>query len=593
MKTKLLGTVCTALTTLLFLPFQAGAQTSWNQPGGGNWQTPGNWTNGIPVSGGAVTFTNNAEGIIDFTGNGTTANLTFGNTNAGQLVLDLNGHRLTSTAIRVGNTTTSPNNVTFQDGNVTFQSFVMEGVGNQVVMSGVDFLSTATTRYLRIDGGDNTLTIQDGATVTVTNNNESRVGGSGSTGNNQLIVSGVGSQLSFLNGNRFSVGRSEDGGNLLRIENGGHLLSTLDATNVGYSSHNNRLEIDGEGSTAQISALWIGGDGGSATSGDMGNIVRITNSGLLTTTGVLEVGGNPASAGGNRLEVSSGGLLQANSEVRLGRQQNDVVPNNVIQLTDGGRMIVNTTMRVYKGTLEIDGGSLRANTFTVDNHANTILDFRSGLISANTANVQRPFQVGDGLSEETAVYRMTSGTHAIPSMTLQSNARLEGIGTLAGAVTTTAGAVVAVGWENEGEKTFGVLTINHGSSSNWDNEGVQIVLGIGDLSGETLQAGTHYDQLLFGSNYTFLAGGEIVLDLSHYQAFTSLTEQVKVLGWQNFSGNWENIVVSFSEPVSDLVYAFQADGLYISAIPEPHSLIWVGLLCLGFGFFYRKRRSAS
>lgn len=589
-----LRTVRTLLPTLLlpvtWTPFAQAVNYHWNLPGGGEFSDTANWDE-TPGTGTHRYFSNNASGTIEFTGNATMTGLYFHNT-SGTLILDLGDHALnTSNTLDIGNDSGSNNNhVTLQGGaEGSFSRFIMRGSDNTIILNQTQL--SGSNQYLRIQGtgGNNTLRLENGASLSFSAAASSEIGRGANTHNNQVIITGTGSELNFVGGsNRFSIGQAGSSGNVLRVEEGGRFVGTSSQTVVGYSgATNNRLEIDGEGSTAQTRTLLIGSTNVPDTSiPSTGNVVSVTDGGQLTVSnGTLQVGGSNAGSINNRLEIDGGRVIA--DEVNLG----EFAAQNTIQVLNNGSLQVGAALRIHNGTLEVDQGTITTNQFQVD--ANASVDFRSGTIASQSGNVQGTFQIGDG-TDGTAVYRLTNASQAhnfTQGLTLSSNARLEGLGTLNAAVQTSTDAVVAVGYETGSSKTFGVLTIDQSGSGSWDNDGVTLIMGIGDLSTGSLEAGTHYDLLSFGSGYTFDAGGAILVDLTYYQALSSGSEEFRILAWENFSGDWENIAVSFSGVTSDLSYQFQADGLYITAVPEPETLaLLLSLPLLATVVYLRRNR---
>lgn len=586
---------------------------NWNVAGGGEFTTSANWNAAfVPGSADIANFGNNATGTITFANDITVTELTFNNT-AGSLLLDLTGRRLASSAwIRIGQNAT-PNTVTFQGGKVDFQRLYFSGSGNALTINGSEFKNDGT-QYLRVTGSGNTLLITNGGSLTmISGSQESYIGADTNTvnqGGNAIIVSGLGSKLQLYS--EFSVGRSTSSesshGNLLRIE-AGATGSNTGILNIGHrASTNNRLEIHGAGSSfVNTGNLWIGGS--RTQEANTANTAKVEAGGTLEVQGSIYVGGASTGSSSNRLEidngavtatntiyigyasannvidVQNGGSLSSTGDIQIGRATT-ASSNNTLTVGTNATAQTAATLSVSRGKLEIKGGHVSADTLSIvsGDAATASIDFSTGILAANSASVTKTgaLVIGDGISPGAATYRLTSqaGTHTIANgINLASNGRIEGAGTLNSSVTTTAGASVSVG---DGAD-FGILNIN----SHWNNTGVSLTLGIGDLTGGIATAGDNFDQLLFGNGFTFTAGGNVVLDLAHFQvSLATPPEEFRVLGWSAYAGSLDDIAVSFTHDPSYLSYRFDVDGLYVSVVPEPSGL----LLLLGAAGFFVLRR---
>ncbi len=145
--------------------------------------------------------------------------------------------------------------------------------------------------FLLAEGGNNTLTIADGALFTCPSTGV----GIGFSGNNcHALVTGAGSLID-VGTQPFLVG---DGGSdsSLIVSNGGTVITTGQMfLGIGGSSNkdnnNNTLTITGEGSTVDnltgSNPVWIGYD-----AGDTNNILNVGNGGLLKTFVVVATGTN-------------------------------------------------------------------------------------------------------------------------------------------------------------------------------------------------------------------------------------------------------------------------------------------------------------
>lgn len=452
----------------------------------------------------------------------------------------------------------------------------------------------------------NTLEVSDGGSITTTEQFNVGVGTAGPT-HNLAVVTGDGSSIAVTNsvviGERLGANL-----NVLRVEDGGSFSST-GGMEVGHRfATNSRLEVVGADSEAIIGAnIWIGGSRSDEPS--TGNAVLVQDGGLLEGANSIFVGGSNSGSSSNRLDIDGGTVRTPNSYLEIGRNSGD----NVLELTNGGvlevgeelrfgsggaasnelnilsgsSVVVSDSVDIQGGTLLVDGGSLSASSLSLlaADAAVTEILFPSGLIESTSASVAKgdAFVIGDPMAGGQAVYRLLGGTHSYDDgITLQDNARIEGSGILDAGITLNGpGIELSVGSNGD----FGILEIN----SNWDNTQADIILSVGDLSAGTATPGEHYDYL--DLNGAVNAGGTILLDLEFLQLPASGELTFAVFQWNSVFGNTNDFDVLFSDPNSNLSYAFQSDGLYLTAIPEARGFaLMAGLFAIVAALFVRSRQ---
>lgn len=531
-----------ALSVLTFCVGLYGATYNWT--GSGNdFNDTDNWdgTPNFTVTNTYVFNTALGAKTIELSGDVQNASLQFNSGYSGDVTIDLKTFALNMNGFvflrSQQGTALAPEKVTFKGGSQTsFYAISVEG-NMDVTLDGIDFTSTNPANFFRMGGasstvGNSTVRLVNGAKVSLAGTQVTYIG-NGTQENNLFVVNGAGTSLNaggFDNALAFSVGTGNSKGNEFRVENGGTFVG-LGQNQIGNGNNasGNKLTVTGSGSNAALQNTYIGTSNSAWQSKN--NQIEVKNQGVLTNKGFLQVGGAYVGSTENKLSVSGGGVVET-EELRL--------------------------------------------------QTGSEIEFKDGLIAVGKGTYNDAVTIGDGLTG-TAVYRMTDvldKTHTFnDALTLNSNARLEGVGTLNGIVYTNSGAVVSVGIHDGGVKTFGTLAIDATGGTDWDNSGVELIVSLGDLSSGVAVAGVNHDLLTFGSHYTLLTGGQVTVDLSNYILFDeeSPFADFKVVAWDAYSGDLNNIQVAFDGGSAlSLGYRLEGDGLYITAVPEPST--WVSML---------------
>jgi hypothetical protein len=282
------------------------------------------------------------------------------------------------------------------------------------------------------------------------------------------------------------------------------------------------------------------------------NELLIENGGGITGTNTFLIGRDAASTG-NKFTIDGGSLTGTGIEVRRGLLS---VTNGTVELSEW----FDEANETYKG-----GGIV----VPLASGAGSVA-FNSGMINSVNASVTNgsAFTVGDGGST-TATYFMkkdqagNAGTHTFGNgLVLASNGVLAGSGNIVGNISGASGSSVAVG------ASPGLMNV----TGDWDNTNMSLYLEIEDLLASTTP-GVGFDQIDVSGAFTH--GGAVTIDVSEFVSPLNAA-QLKVVGWGSEVGAASLTAVSFIGGPA-LTYSFQADGLYVSVVPEPAALL-LGML---------------
>jgi T5SS/PEP-CTERM-associated repeat protein len=272
--------------------------------------------------------------------------------NSGEGILNIeNGGTVTSGGGDIGRSFNSTGTVTVTDPNSTW--------------------TNSSFLFIGFSGGDGTLNIQNGGTVS----NVAGFIGINSNSTGTATVAGPGS--TWTNTGRLVVGEGGDG--TLNIENGG----TVTNSNEGYigllSTSTSMVTVDGAGSTWTNTGLLIVGRAGEGTlniqnggtvSNPAGFIGRDPNStgsvtvdgagSTWTNTGDLYLGGSGSTAGGTAsLDVTGGGLVEVGGKFKIWTDGTVIL--------NGGALIVDQSLSLTSGSsLTALSSSVSADTLTTD-----------------------------------------------------------------------------------------------------------------------------------------------------------------------------------------------------------------------------------
>ena len=434
-----------AIATLLALPAAQAATKIWNQAGGGDFNTLGNWTAaGVPVAADTGLFNIALSGNVTLSANATPGSLSF-DTNASTFSLGaLAGNTITtanlgsisvlSTLTGTGKTFTinaplvlTPASTTTA-GSYTIQNNATDATNTLVIAGGITSSTTSNTETLTI-GGTNT-----GA------NTVSGVIGNGSATTFAVTKSGAGTWV--LSGNNTYTGLTTVSAGTLRLS-GNNTSATGGLTLTAGTVDLRSTTALGTGTLALTPTLNGGGIlvNGSGTALTMANVMPVTLAGV-NFGAAGDTGGNGDITFGTGA-VSYSGVF---TETLLG---------------------TGSTFRFNGAVTNTGGNSL----YTVNGAGNTLV-FGSSLVSANgaavntgttflgSANITILGAVANGAGANGATTQLAYG--GTGTLTLNGANTYTGTTTVSGGNLTLSGANGAI-------NTSSVVNISGGGTLKLDN----------------------------------------------------------------------------------------------------------------------------
>ena len=319
---------------------------------------------------------------------------------------------------------------------------------NVVVVTGTNSSLNSINTYVGIAGSGNQLVISNGGQVT---NSNGQIGNTSS--NNLVMVTDPGSRWA---NSALIVGLVRNGNHL--IVSNGATVSSPGYVSVSWelqpSSMNNRLTVDG---------------GNLLVTNNAGNgQLRIINGTNVLNDGLIVADSLLLNYNGGRFEFNGGTLITRSGSISNGQNfavgrnagypaATWVVLSNATPTTihgdlligesggarnsvhvNGGTLLVGGSLDARRGTIQLNSGTVSANSLLAANGTNCSVLFNGGTLSVSnsTVNTGQPFLVGkDGSS--TAIYQLTgSGLHTFNNgLVLAINGELRGNGTVSGNLT--------------------------------------------------------------------------------------------------------------------------------------------------------------
>lgn len=458
-----------------FFAVAALAQTAWINPSSGFWREAANWSAGAPSLAESLTLITNANSktvtidpstpLANLEVDRLTVSAPAGQTNMlllenlaatanfrviGLAALNQGGAmRVTNSTLFVdgdigGAMDVNAGELTLVDGAVTLGPFGRFRVGmsaagtvnilggiftagdtfiigggtagqGTVNMSGSGELRVALNIVIGDDPGTSgTMTVNGGMVVATNDVMVSRIGDDG-TGVFTLQDGAV----EFWD---LSIGRSVGSDGTLNISAG--TLQAYDISLGRFAGATGTLNISGGSLLLPDDSLLIGREGtgqvnisgGVVVASDVLIATNSASTGTLTMTGgILET---------EFFDVGAAEGAAAIATINAGAIR---VSNNITNATNG-------MLRVVRGTMTVNGGSLDVYSLGVTNSAGSLLFNGGTIVSAGTrvANGQ-PFVVGDGVRP--AVFRMNGGVHSFANgLVISPNASVVGCGQIIGAI---------------------------------------------------------------------------------------------------------------------------------------------------------------
>jgi hypothetical protein len=572
--------IATAMLLIAFITPAFAVTTVWSGSStGGDFNTTGNWSAGVPGATSATDLaifnnTTNVDGTIGFSANANHATLQVLNT-AGTLSFDMGANQWTmtgSTTIAAAGTTDAPK-VRVIGGKVQSDRILLGNATN----NGPSLELTGSTSHWHTvftSGGAQIGLGGDGSSVLVHNGAKFTGGGQAIIGlqgsnNGSLTISGAGSTLDFSS--YVGVGHTANTSsgrvamnNKFEVLDGGYAEAGMIYMAITVGSTDNVARVSGAGSTLNLVGTTATDDGRESRVGMAGatNELTIENGGAVTGTNTFLLGRDAASTG-NKLDINDGSLTGTGIEVRRGQL---AVTNGTVDLSEW----YDEASETYKGggiAIPLASGS-------------GSVAFNSGTINSVNAAVTNgsAFTVGDG-GATAATYFMkrdhagNAGTHTFGNgLALASNGVLAGSGNIVGNVSGAVGAIVDVG------ASAGLIK----AGNDWSNAGLSLDLEVGNLATHPAVGGNAYDEIRVAGAFTH--GGSVAIDVSGFVAGSGLVKDLKLIGWGSEIGSSAATAVSFVGGPA-LPYQFRSDGLYLTNVaytfvPEPTAMV---LCVMGVG----------
>jgi len=540
--------------------------TTWIGPStGGVFNDDDNWDNASPGDNGPLPHGPNDRAVFDTTIDGTitfNADATHADTDfksfGGTLTFDTGAHKWITTNVMVlgdsaGLGAPGYPKVRFVGGYIEAFHFIM---GNDETSPGASLEITNPGTHFHTIRGSGGLTLGNGPGGDETDvwvHNGARLSTDGQTivglqGSSDCLLMLEGAGTSFSSGNYLGVGHTghDFAGNATNnkaiIRDGVTASSSNLYMGITTGAPNNEIVISGAGTTYALPGV-NNNDGTQSLIGwrAPNNVLRIEDGAVVTGTNYFIIGNDATSNTGNQIILSNSSLSSTGMEPRRG---SITITNSTLDMIQW----FDENLEQYKG-----GGILAP-------LSSSVFTFNSGTVRGVNATVTNgsAFNVGNG-SATPATYFMrldqagARGTHSFANgLTLASNGVLAGNGNVTANVSGAAGAKVDVG-----DSAAGIINV----TGNWNNTGIGIALELDNIAASTTP-GDQFDQLSVTGAFTH--GGTVSIDVSQLIGPTSPT-QLKLIGWGSQVGASASTIVSFLGGAA-LPYAFQADGLYVTAL---------------------------
>jgi hypothetical protein len=321
--------------------------------------------------------------------------------------------------------------------------------------------------------------------------------------------------------------------------------------------------------------------GASGSVGSSLNFTGLNTTYISTSTSGSTVG--PAGSNDNLLLIDKGAYFQTQTNVFLGSATSTgnriTIDSSRFTIIGGNRGVI-----LNQGTLTITNSYANVGTISAAGAGNVSwVNFNSGTMMSRRTTITngQPFTVGDG-GAIPATFTMVSGNPTASfsnGLILNSNGRLTGgyslnpIGTatpalITGNISGVAGAKVNPSSLGQPQITsddvpFGRVDV----TGNYDNTNIETTLDIWDFPRQLAAVTTTFDaptdRVNISGNFTH--GGSVKIDLFDYVPPQDQDYTQKVLGYGSQIGSSASTALSFINGSTPLVYAWQSDGLYVTA----------------------------
>ena len=448
----------------------------WNNSTDNNYNNGTNWSGQTPANSppgnAAVYFGINSYGAANnntayITNNAQSGSLTIGYNGYGNTLTISNGALLNGNGgeLRVGADNSANSNSLFITGAGTvvsnynvFYNGTGDSVSNTVVISaGATFTNTGgfntgwrgTNNYTRIDNA----TLKIGG--------ELRVGDQVGFNNTLVITNG---SLVVVAGNIYSGVAANANGNNLIIA-GGSIMTNFGSASLSYDGNSNITTVSDSGTFWRMA----NGDNriGDISGGKNGKLI-ISNGATVSAGGIYYLG---VSGTNNQVLVTGNGSLFTNSgeiSVNYGGTGNKLTVDNGARVKTG-LLTLNTA-----GDVELNGGSLEANSLTLNKNMTVGDGTQKARLQVNTglggafsgggkANISSNAILAIGAAQSVTLANLVAN-----NITTNVGSGFGGTGTLTGDFTYANGSTVAPG--NSPGTFTQVGTVTFGTAGNYDWE---------------------------------------------------------------------------------------------------------------------------
>jgi hypothetical protein len=485
----------------------AAAQTNWNT-NSANWNTAGNWTNGVPTTDGELAYITEDDATnrtISYNYNGAAVTL-------GQLTVSNEGSGTNSLSMTTAGLVLI-SNYEFVGGYVTLSSVNLPGNGSVTQSAGTNTLIGALTLG-DLPGSNGAYNLSAAGLITTPSGIGAQeiVGGSGAGvftqtgGNNDIVAFGNTLFLGENSGSTgtyvFTSGTFSDGGLEFIGYSGVGLFNQSGGTHTLFGGGGgNHLEI---GETPGSTGTYIlSGTGTIFINGPIQETedVGLQGVGIFNQTGGSNTVGTAgsglfnigAATGAVGTYTLSGGLLTVDGYASVAGQIGGAGGTGSLAVSSMGRMVVTDAMNIYvNGTVSatnefVGGGSASNASIVVGPGADNGTITQKGGSNTVTDNLQLGVAVGT-----TGTYTLTAGSLSQTTVGLSESIGIGGTGIFnqSGGMNTAAEEDIA----NSGAGSDGVGTYNLSGGTDWilhgglnlgvnaTDKGTFILSGTGTLS---------------------------------------------------------------------------------------------------------------
>ena len=245
--------------------------------------------------------------------------------------------------LNVGETGSDSTVVISNKATISTSNTVVDNDGNQILVAGEGSrFDVLTNLYVGVNGSDNELRVMDGASASATTG---YVGNASTADNNRIVVEGEGS--SFENTDAIFLGYGGES-NRIEVLNGGN--ATLGTTYIGYTNAQySSILVDGSNSTFSANELHIGEDA-------QFNTFVVTN-GAQASSGTTTIG-TGTNGNNNSATVSGDGSFWDAGTLAIGGAE-ATNSNNSLTIENGGKVLASELVIATNGTgnvLNLDEG---------------------------------------------------------------------------------------------------------------------------------------------------------------------------------------------------------------------------------------------